>query len=158
MSTFWAGMNIVSVILQFLGVLAAAVCGGALIISAVCFVIGGIMKFWFDDDKDDGLTGAQRCWNRIWNRQEWSKQGEDEGLIYEGCFVNSPQAPTEPPEPQDVRKSVIVPTERNVCVCRSCPSCDTVKAAYCPARKCERCSGGESVGADIGNLSGAQRY
>lgn len=124
MEVFWSGMRIVGVILQIAGVFAAAICGLVLVISAVCFVVGGVLKFWFDADKEDGESGAERCWRNIWDRQGWSKEGEesmDGGVYY----------PPPPPPAQN--------TSANLCVCRSCPECDTAKAGRCPARKCEKC-------------------
>lgn len=122
MEIFWSGMRIFGALLQIAGVIAIVICGLALIASAAWFVIGGVLKFWFDADKEDGQSGAERCWNRIWNGQGWSKEGE---MMDEGEDIYFSPRETSP----------------NLCICRSCPECDTMKAEKCPARKCENCSG-----------------
>ena len=121
---FWQGMQIVSGLLQVAGVFAAAIIGGVLIISIVCFVIGGVLKFWFDCDKRDGLSGAERCWERIFGAQGWSSESEDEG---------ERMPPPPPPHAQNVMDG------KNLCVCRSCSKCDAHEAKICPSRKCEVC-------------------
>ncbi len=150
-TVFWQGMSIVGVILQFLGVLALGICGVALIVCAVCFVIHGIMKFWFDSDERTGDSPAEARMKEIFSSNGWACGTSGEGEDIE--FVGWNQPADEPPPAQDVRKEpgafereyqcqwATEVVGENRCPCRSCRVCSSPEV--CPARKCQVCDGGK---------------
>lgn len=70
MSTFFEGMSIVSVVLQFVFVVAIMLGGGAAVIAGLVFFIKKLMT-WFGDEGEDKKTPADRWFESRFGGECW---------------------------------------------------------------------------------------